>query len=56
LVIHGGEDQIMPIDAAGRLGENRQERAADRLSGHAHRLTDTHKDKFDADLLAFAKA
>jgi len=57
LVIHGDDDQIVPIDAAGR--------ASARIVKHAklivypgapHGLTDTHKDKVNADLLAFAKA
>ncbi|CUI05387.1 Similar to non-heme chloroperoxidase, sll5080 homolog [Janthinobacterium sp. CG23_2] len=50
-------DQIVPIEAAGK--------AAARLVKHAtllvypgapHGLTDTHKDKVNADLLAFIKS
>ena len=57
LVIHGDDDQIVPIDAAGR--------ASARIIKHAklivypgapHGLTDTHKEKLNADLLAFLKA
>jgi non-heme chloroperoxidase len=54
LVVHGDDDQIVPIDASGR--------AAARLvkgstlivyEGAPHGLTDTHKDRLNADLLAF---
>ncbi len=57
LIVHGDDDQIVPIDAAGR--------AAARLvkgsklivyPGAPHGLTDTHKDKLSADLLAFVKS
>ncbi|NNG21987.1 alpha/beta fold hydrolase [Telluria aromaticivorans] len=57
LIIHGDDDQIVPIDAAGR--------ASAKLIPHAklivypgapHGLTDTHKDKVNADMLAFVRA
>ncbi|WP_374040167.1 alpha/beta fold hydrolase [Massilia sp. IC2-477] len=56
LIIHGDDDQIVPIDAAGR--------ASAKLIPHAklivypgapHGLTDTHKDKVNADMLAFVR-
>jgi non-heme chloroperoxidase len=56
LIIHGDDDQIVPIDAAGR--------ASKRLVPHAqlivypgapHGLTDTHKDQVNADMLAFVR-
>ncbi|TXF96033.1 alpha/beta fold hydrolase [Massilia arenae] len=56
LIVHGDDDQIVPIDAAGR--------ASKRLIPHAqlivypgapHGLTDTHKDQVNADLLAFVR-
>ncbi len=56
LIIHGDDDQVVPIDAAGR--------ASKRLVPHAqlivypgapHGLTDTHKDQVNADLLAFVR-
>lgn len=56
LIIHGDDDQIVPIQAAGLESK--------RLIGHAelivypgapHGLTDTHKEKVNADMLAFAK-
>ncbi len=57
LILHGDDDQIVPIDASAR--------AAAKLVPHAklvvyegapHGLTDTHKDRLNADLLAFARS
>lgn len=56
LIIHGDDDQVVPIDVGGR--------ASKRLLPHAqlivypgapHGLTDTHKDQLNADLLAFVR-
>ncbi|HEX7982140.1 MAG TPA: alpha/beta hydrolase [Duganella sp.] len=57
LIIHGEDDQVVPIDAAGRAAAKIVKNA--RLityPGAPHGLTDTHKDKFNADFLAFAKS
>ncbi|MDX7951845.1 alpha/beta hydrolase [Lichenihabitans sp. Uapishka_5] len=57
LIVHGDEDQVVPIKAAGE--------AAHRLIPHSefkvyqgapHALTTTHKDRYNADLLAFLRA
>jgi non-heme chloroperoxidase len=57
LVIHGDDDQIVPIDAAGRASAALVKGAKLIVyPGAPHGLTDTHKDKVNADLLAFAKA
>ncbi len=57
LVIHGTDDQIVPIDASAR--------AAAKLvpgsklieyAGGPHGITDTHKEQLCADLLAFARS
>ncbi len=57
LIVHGDDDQVVPIDASAR--------AAKRLVPHAtlieyegapHGLPDTHKDRFHADVLAFLRA
>jgi non-heme chloroperoxidase len=57
LVIHGDDDQIVPIDAAGRASAKIVKNAQLLVyPGAPHGLTDTHKDKVNADLLAFAKA
>ena len=57
LIIHGDDDQIVPIDAAGRASAKIVRHA--RLiiyPGAPHGLTDTHKEQVNADLLAFARA
>jgi non-heme chloroperoxidase len=57
LIIHGDDDQIVPIDAAGRASARIVRHA--RLvvyAGAPHGLTDTHKDQVNADLLAVARA
>jgi non-heme chloroperoxidase len=57
LVIHGDDDQIVPIDAAGRASAKLVKGAKLIVyPGAPHGLTDTHKDKVNADLLAFARA
>ncbi len=57
LIIHGEDDQIVPIDAAGRASAKIITHAKlITYPGAPHGLTDTHKDKFHADFLAFAKS
>lgn len=57
LVIHGDDDQIVPIDAAGRASAKLVKNAKLIVyPGAPHGLTDTHKDKVNVDLLTFAKA
>ena len=57
LIIHGDDDQIVPIDAAGRASAKIVKQAKLIVyPGAPHGLTDTHKDKVNADLLAFAKS
>ncbi|MOA42085.1 Non-heme chloroperoxidase [compost metagenome] len=54
LVLHGDDDQIVPIDVAGRMSAKLIKGA--RLivyPGAPHGLTETHKDKVNQDLLAF---
>ena len=57
LIVHGDDDQIVPIGAAGlasaKLVKNNKLIV---YPGAPHGLTDTHKDKFNADLLAFVKS
>ncbi|SDC50507.1 non-heme chloroperoxidase [Cupriavidus sp. YR651] len=57
LIIHGDDDQIVPIDAAGRASA-RLVRNSKLIvyPGAPHGLTDTHRDKFNADLLAFIRS
>ena len=57
LVIHGDDDQIVPIDVGGRASAARIRGAQLKVyEGAPHGITDTHKDQLNADLLAFAKA
>lgn len=57
LIIHGDDDQIVPIDAAGRASAKLIKHAKLLVyPGAPHGLTDTHKDKVNADMLAFIKA
>jgi non-heme chloroperoxidase len=57
LIIHGEDDQIVPINAAG-IASAKIVKHAKLITypGAPHGLTDTHKDKFNADFLAFAKS
>ena len=56
LIIHGDDDQIVPIDNAARIAVTLVEGATLKVyRGGAHGLTATEKDKFNADLLAFIK-
>jgi non-heme chloroperoxidase len=57
LVIHGTDDQVVPIDVGGRASAARIRGA--RLieyEGAPHGITDTHRDRLNADLLAFLSA
>ena len=57
LIVHGDDDQIVPIDAAGRASAKLVKHATLKVYGGApHGLTETHKDRLNADLLAFLKA
>lgn len=55
LVIHGDADQVVPIDAAGRAVARLVPHAELKVyEGGPHGVTDTHKERLNADLLAFA--
>jgi non-heme chloroperoxidase len=57
LVIHGDDDQIVPLDASGRASAAIVKHAKLLVyPGAPHGLTDTHKDRVNSDLLAFIKA
>jgi non-heme chloroperoxidase len=57
LVIQGDDDQIVPIDASGRASAKLVKNAELIVyAGAPHGLMDTHKDKLNADLLAFIKS
>ncbi len=56
LVVHGDDDQIVPIDASGRAAAKLVKNSKLIVyPGAPHGLADTHKDKLNADLLAFIK-
>ena len=57
LIIHGDDDQVVPIDVGGRAAARLIEGATlIEYAGAPHGLTDTHKARVNADLLAFARA
>ena len=57
LIMHGDDDQIVPIDASARLSAKLVKGATLKIyPGAPHGLCSTHKDLINADLLAFCKA
>jgi len=57
LVIHGDDDQIVPIGASAMLSSKLVPNAQLRIyKGGTHSLGDTSKDQLNADLLAFLKS
>jgi non-heme chloroperoxidase len=57
LVVHGDDDQIVPIGAAALLSAKLIKNATLKIyPGAPHGLAYTHKDQLNADLLAFLKA
>jgi len=56
LIIHGDDDQIVPIGAAALISSKLVRNATLKIyPGAPHGLVDTHKDQLNADLLAFLK-
>jgi non-heme chloroperoxidase len=57
LILHGDDDQIVPIGAAGLASAKIVKNAALKVyPGAPHGLTDTHKEQLNADLLAFVRS
>ena len=57
LVIHGDDDQVVPIDTSGRASAKIvPDVKLIVYPGAPHGLTDTHKDRLNEDLLSFLKA
>jgi non-heme chloroperoxidase len=57
LILHGDDDQIVPIDAAGRLSAKLVKNATFKVyPGGAHGMCVVEADKVNADLLAFASS
>jgi non-heme chloroperoxidase len=56
LIIHGDDDQIVPIDAAARLSAKIVKDATLKVyPGGSHGLAQIQQDQFNADVLAFIK-
>ncbi len=57
LVVHGSDDQIVPIDAAGKASAKIVKNAKLVVyEGAPHGIPSTHKARLNADLLAFLKS
>ena len=57
LIVHGDDDQIVPIGAAALLSSKLVKNATLKIyAGAPHGLADTHKEQLNADLLAFLQA
>lgn len=57
LIIHGDDDQIVPIDASARASAKLIKNAILKVyPGGSHGLADTHKNELNTDLLAFIKS
>ena len=57
LIIQGDDDQVVPIDVSGRQSVKLIPGAKlIEYAGAPHGITDTHKDRLNADLLAFRKS
>jgi non-heme chloroperoxidase len=56
LILHGDDDQIVPIGAAALCASRLIRRSTLKVyPGAPHGLADTHKEQLNADLLAFLK-
>ncbi|HKR22539.1 MAG TPA: alpha/beta hydrolase [Pyrinomonadaceae bacterium] len=56
LILHGDDDQIVPIGASAMLSSKIVKGAQLKVyPGHPHGMCSTHKDEINADLLAFVK-
>ncbi len=57
LIIHGDEDQIVPINAsAHRAAEIASNATLTIYAGGSHGLAETEADRFNADVLAFIRS
>lgn len=57
LIVHGDDDQIVPIDAAARAAKTLVPHAELKVyPGAPHGLADTHKQQLNQDMLAFLKS
>ncbi|PRD42954.1 alpha/beta hydrolase [Phyllobacterium phragmitis] len=57
LIVHGDDDQVVPIDAAARASKRLVPHAELKVyPGAPHGLADTHKEQLNADLLTFLRS
>ena len=57
LIIHGDDDQIVPIGSAAMLSSKLVKNSILKIyPGGDHSLMDTHRNQFNADLLAFIQS
>jgi len=57
LIVHGDDDQIVPIEAAGRASAKLVKNSKLVVyPGAPHGLPETHRDRFNADLLSFIRS
>jgi non-heme chloroperoxidase len=57
LIIHGDDDQIVPIDASAHLAAKIVKNAELKIyPGAPHGLTVTHRERLNADILEFLKS
>lgn len=56
LVIHGDDDQVVPMEATGKLAAEMIKGAQFKVyAGAPHATASTHADQLNADLLAFIR-
>jgi non-heme chloroperoxidase len=56
LIVHGDNDQVVPIDASAKASKKLVTHAELKIyPGGPHGITDTHKDQLNKDMLAFLK-
>jgi non-heme chloroperoxidase len=56
LIVHGDDDQVVPIDASAKAAKKLVPHAELKIyAGGPHGITDTHKDQLNRDMLAFLK-
>ncbi len=57
LIVHGDDDQVVPIDVTARIGARLIPNAELKVyPGAPHALTTTHRDQLNADILSFMQA
>ena len=56
LIVHGDDDQVVPIDASAHASKRLVPQAVLKIyRGGPHGITDTHKERLNADMLAFVQ-